>query len=512
MFLLPSARDIIFVLLFWSILAGPLSKRPLADADIGWHIRSGERILSTHSIPRTDDFSSTMQGQRWFAWEWLYDSWLGIAHREMGLNGVAWMTALIVATTMTLVIGQLLRSGTGLPLAIALMLLAEMAAAIHLYGRPHIVSWLLTLAWLIALERWQQGTGPRWLPWFFPISVLLWVNLHGGWIFGLALLAVYSIAAGIDSVRESDALARIRVRLRARRMGWTLAWSALATLANPYGWRLHAHIYRYLGDRYLMNKIEEFRSPNFHGWSERAFAAILLLTMVAFLGKRRSLPTSHVLLTLLAAYSGLYASRNLPIASIILVIVIGPILWESMIAERPGAWRVLRAVTARLAAFAQRMGEQELRLRGHLWPALVVIAALVVCLHGGRVASRQLVQARFDPEHLPVKAAEYLAQQQSAEPVFAPDSWGGYLIYRLYPDQRVVMDDRHDLYGADRVRDYLVLTQAEPAWQDVLDKWQIHTVLFPRNSTLVGILRQLPREWTVVYEDKLTVIMERKQG
>jgi hypothetical protein len=174
-----------------------------------------------------------------------------------------------------------------------------------------------------------------------------------------------------------------------------------------------------------------------------------------------------------------------------------------MIAERPGAWRVLRSVTARLAAFAQRMDEQELQLRGHLWPALVVIAALAVCLHGGRVASRQLVQARFDPEHLPVKAAEYLAQEQSAQPVFTPDSWGGYLIYRLYPDRRVVMDDRHDLYGEDRVRDYLVLTQVEPAWK---------AVLFPRNSTLVGILRQLPRDWKVVYEDKLTVVMERKQS
>jgi hypothetical protein len=52
----------------------------------------------------------------------------------------------------------------------------------------------------------------------------------------------------------------------------------------------------------------------------------------------------------------------------------------------------------------------------------------------------------------------------------------------------------------------------EPAWKDVLDKWQIHTVLFPRNSTLVGILRQLPRDWKVVYEDKLTVVMERKQS
>jgi hypothetical protein len=515
--LLPSARDIIFILLFWSILAGPLARRPLADADIGWHIRTGEQILTAHSIPRTDDFSSTMQGQPWLAWEWLYDLALGILHRTMGLNGVVWLAALIIAATMTLLVGQLVKTGTGLPLAIVLMLLAEMAAAIHLYARPHIVSWMLTLAWLIVLERWESADAPsrpttRWLPWFFPASMLLWVNLHGGWIFGLAVLAIYVFSTVMESLRQPDVLLRIRARYRARGMGWAFIWSAVATLVNPHGWRLHAHIYRYLGDRYLMNRIDEFRSPNFHGWSERAFAAILVLTLLAFAGKRRSVPIRHVLLTLLAAYTGLYASRNLPVASIVLVLVAGPLLWEIITAERPGASRVLRATSAGMNAFARRVDEQELQLRGHFWPTAVTLVVLAVCLNGGKLGSRQLIHARFDPEHLPVNAADFLAQESSAQPVFSPDSWGSYLIYSLYPKRRVVMDDRHDLYGSDRVRDYLVLVQVEPGWNDALEKWQIHTVVFPRNSTLIGILRELPQEWNVVYEDKLAVIMEKKKG
>jgi hypothetical protein len=516
-FLLPSARDVIFILLFWSILAGPLSKKPLADADIGWHIRTGEQILATHSIPRTDDFSSTMQGQPWFAWEWLYDLALGFLHRTMGLNGVVWLAALIVATVMTLLIGQLVETGTGLPLAIVLMLLAEMAAAIHLYARPHIVSWLLTLVWLIALERWATSQKPsiqiaRWLPWFFPASILLWVNLHGGWIFGLAVLAIYAVSAAVESLREPDVLLKIRAWHRARVMGWAFVWSAIATLVNPHGWRLHAHIYRYLSDQYLMNKIDEFRSPNFHGWSERGFAAILVITIVAFVGRRRSIPIRHLLLTLLAAYAGFYSSRNLPVASIILVLVAGPLLWEIMTTEHPGSWRVLRAASARMNAFARRMDEQELRLRGHVWPMALALIMLAVCLNGGKLGSKQLIHARFDPEHLPVNAADFLAQQSSAQPVFSPDSWGGYLIYRLYPTRRVVMDDRHDLYGSDRVQDYLVLVQVEPGWKDVLEKWQIRTLVFQRNATLVGILRELPQQWNVVYEDNVAVVMEKKKG
>ena len=517
-FLLPSARDIIFILLFWSILAGPLSQKPLADADIGWHIRTGEQILATQSIPRTDDFSSTMRGQPWFAWEWLYDVLLGVLYRSTGLNGIVWLAALIIAATMTLLIGQLLRTGTGLPLAIVLMLLAEMAAAIHLFARPHILSWLFTLIWLILLERWESSgsissrQNARWLPWFFPACTVLWVNLHGGWLFGFALLAAYALGSVIEVRRERDALAKIRIWHRARKMGLTFVASASATLVNPHGWRLHEHIYHYLGDRYLMNKIEEFRSPNFHGWSERAFATILVLTILAFLSRRRSLRISHVLITLLAAYSGLYASRNLPVASIVLVLVAGPLLWETIIVERPASSRILCTLSARLAAFGQRMDAQELQLRGHLWPAVVVIVALTACLRGGQIGSWQLVHAHFDSAHLPVKAADYLEQEPGADPVFAPDSWGGYFIYRLYPKRRVVMDDRHDLYGSDWVRDYLVLVQVESGWKDVLQKWQIHTVVFPRDSTLIGILRELPKEWYVVYEDKLAVIMEKKGG
>src|SRR5467141_3768017 len=259
-FLLPSVRDIIFIFLFWSVLAGPLSNRPLADADIGWHIRTGEMILARHSLPRTDPFSSTMQGQPWFAWEWLYDILLGILHGACGLNGVVWLCALLVAAIFALLLSQLIKRGTGLLLAIVLMLLAEAASAIHLYARPHIVSWLFSLLWFVALEHWEsseQGSRPRWIPWFFPASMLLWVNLHGGWLFGIALLGIYTLAAFVESVRaqKNDALAAICTAHRARAMAAACVASVMATLVNPFGWRLHAHIYRYLSDRYLMDRI-----------------------------------------------------------------------------------------------------------------------------------------------------------------------------------------------------------------------------------------------------------------
>src|SRR5208283_5383038 len=574
-FLVPSVRDIVFIFLFWSLLAGTLSNRPLADPDIGWHIRTGERILATHSLPRTDAFSSTMQGQPWFAWEWLYDILLGILHRACGLNGVVWLCALLVAAIFALLLWQLLQGGTGLLLAILLMLLAEAAATIHLYARPHIVSWLFSLLWFAVLNRWecwprvagrcspfavcglpggriaigeersanseQRTTSvqrcepakvPRWIPWFFPASMLLWVNLHGGWIFGLALLGIFTFAAFVDRVRAPDEFAASRASQRARAMASAFAVSAVATLVNPYGWRLHAHIYRYLGDRYLMNRIDEFRSPDFHGWSQRSFAVILVLVLVAFAGNRLSgnrvpenrgkLRLSQLLVVLLAAYAGFYSSRNLPVSSMLLVLVAGPILWENFaaLADKPGDWHWVRNGAARISNFSDRMGAQEMELRGHLWPVVSVAFAFAINHEGGWLGSRQLIHAQFDPKKVPAAAVTFLQQefqdsknkdkQPTTEPVFSTDSWGGYLIYRMYPERKVVVDDRHDLYGTDRVRQLLVLSQGESGWRSVLKEWQIRLAVLPNDSTLANLLRELPQDWGGLYEDKVAVVFERR--
>jgi hypothetical protein len=528
-FLLPSVRDIIFIFLFWSLLAGPLSNRPLADPDIGWHIRTGELILATHSLPRTDPFSSTMQGQPWFAWEWLYDILLGTLHRACGLNGVVWLCGLLVAAIFALLLSELLQRGTGLLLAIALMLLALAASTIHLYARPHIVSWLFSLLWFAALELWErseQGRLPRWILWFFPASMLLWVNLHGGWLFGIALLGIYNLAAFVESVREQDAYAAIRAGHRARAMAVAWMASAAATLVNPFGWRLHVHIYRYLSDRYLMSRIDEFKSPDFHGWAERCFAIILMLVLIAFAGHRKKLRLSHLLVVLLAVYAGFYSSRNLPVSSMVLVLIVGPLLWENFtsLADKPGGWRWVRNGTARISSFSERMGAQEMQLRGHLWPVVPVAFAFAICLQGGWLGSRQLIHAQFEPQKMPVAAVTFLqkefeGKQPSTEPVFSTDAWGGYLIYRMnggrmypewmYPERKVVIDDRHDLYGSGRIRQYLILTQAEPGWQSVLKEWQIRTALLPTDSTLANLLRELP-DWRVVYEDRVAVVFERR--
>jgi hypothetical protein len=154
------------------------------------------------------------------------------------------------------------------------------------------------------------------------------------------------------------------------------------------------------------------------------------------------------------------------------------------------------------------MGHMELQSRSHLWLILAFVLGLVTCMNGGRLGSVQLFHAYFESKRFPVEAAEVIAERDLHEPVFCPDSWGGYLIYRLYPQIKVVVDDRHDLYGEQFFKDYLQVMQVEPEWEDVLDRMHVNWVIAPSNSALVTVMKLTP-QWKVIHQDTTAVLFQR---
>jgi hypothetical protein len=92
--------------------------------------------------------------------------------------------------------------------------------------------------------------------------------------------------------------------------------------------------------------------------------------------------------------------------------------------------------------------------------------------------------------------------------VFSPDYWGGYLIYRLYPTDKVVIDDRHDFYGKPSLLSYLTTIHVEPGWEEFL-KGQSCLVL-PRKSALAEILHKTPG-WKAVYADDVATVFLASQ-
>jgi hypothetical protein len=524
--LMPSISDTIFIALLVLLTCTSLSVRLLGDAGIGWHIRTGQQILATHAIPHVDSFSSTMNGKAWFAWEWLYDVLVGVLDRFAGLNGVVWFTALVVAGVFACAFRLMLRRGTNVFLALVLLLLAASASMIHLQARPHVVSWLFTLAWFGILDasetdclrRDSAAAGRRTL-WLLPLLMLVWVNVHGGFLIGFVLLGIYWLSAvwcgqGANRDKFNEFLAKMSWKAQARILAAVGFASALASLANPYGWKLHAHIYRYLSNRFLMDHIDEFRSPNFHGVAEKCFALLVLATIVALAARGRELRVSEGLVTLFAVWSGLYAARNLPVSSLLLALVIGPLLSNAIksFRERNIRWRNL---SVGVASFAERMGAVESSLRGHVWViAALLVTGLVAAQGGSRLGPDQWMNAHFDEKRFPAAAVDFLKNQEAQATVherpaiMAPDYWGGYLIYRLYPQTLVAMDDRHDLYGEEILKSYLKMMHGEVGWEGLLDQYQIRCVLVPKGSPLANILEKSPL-WKSVHADDTASIFER---
>jgi hypothetical protein len=104
---------------------------------------------------------------------------------------------------------------------------------------------------------------------------------------------------------------------------------------------------------------------------------------------------------------------------------------------------------------------------------------------------------------------DYIAEQHVPGPIFSLDYWGGYLIYRLYPETKVVLDDRHDFYGDRTIKDYLKIVLVRPTYQKELDAWQVDWVLVPRWSSLANTLG-LNSNWKIVYEDDTAALFRRK--
>jgi hypothetical protein len=293
--------------------------------------------------------------------------------------------------------------------------------------------------------------------------------------------------------RIEEALRKLAAGNRLRHLTVIGLVSAVASLVNPYGWNLYGHIYHYLSNRFLMDHVEEFQSPNFHGVAQKCFLALLLITIAVLALRGRELRMSQGLTVLFAVYAGLYATRNIPVSSLLLVMIVGPLAPASGFAH----------------AFSRRMSAVEMSVRGHVWSILAIIATLSVAANGGRIGHSVWMDAHFDPKRMPVEAVNYLQKSGVKGPVLSPDYWGGYLIYRLYPKSLVVVDDRHDLYGEETFKAYLTMFHAKPGWDEFLRAHEASIIVLPSDAALANILL-VTDGWKQIYADDVAIALVRE--
>ena len=464
------------------------------DSDAGWHIRTGEMILRSASLPDVDPYSFTRAGQPWLAWEWLSDFLMGAAHQAAGLAGVAMMYALAIAAGVWLwfrlnwdVEGNFL---------LACVLASPMLSTcnIHWLARPHVISWLF---FLIAVRFCEKLNHPLTRPQMIGVAVAsaLWTNIHGSFFFAPLIPFIWAGGTWLRGLLWEQSSEDLRIRGCLQ----TGAIAIAATFLNPYGWRLHVHVVRYILDRDLLDRIGEFQSFNFHA---KGALPIVLALAIAMAGAILSLVRrrlEHAFLSTLLVLAALLSARALPLVALLALPLANGAITASL-ASAQGLRDEVRRLIDKFLAYGHR-----LRALDAMNGGMLVIAA--VCLLFAAALRLPGIAARtgFPLDQFPVRAASAVAALPPSARLFAPDKFGGYLIYKFNGTRKVFFDGRSDFYGAGFLTDYSRIVQARPGWQKLFDPYRFTHALLPNDYSLVGILEQ--QGWHEMYKDSTVTLL-----
>lgn len=481
-----------FLFLIWALLI-PLFEGEVmvnADGDPARHIRHGESILAQKDVIRTDPFSFTKPGAPFVGFEYGSQVLLALAHRAGGTPGMVVLTTLVIAGTLALLLGWLLQKGTDPLLAVTAVLAVAILTNIHWLARPHVFSWPLTLILLAMLEAERRPSLALWAGLY-----VVWVNLHGAFVFGWLLMGLYLAGHLLEYWTATDPVVRGRERARAKGLVPALAIAVLASLVNPYGWHLPQHVVQFFGDPWLRRLTQEFLSPDFHSRDLYPFL-FSLLGVMALLALRPRPHWTHLIVLLGTAGMALISQRNI----VQFGLIAGPLLaldqnafWK----RRVGGGRF----AANFAAAART---------GVTWPwvtaGTVLLAALAMAQ--GRIGSTQIVAAGFDPVRFPVGAVAKARQDGVRGRIFNEFPWSGYILYQ-WPEMKVFIDGGSDFYGGSLLRTFLRITDLQPGWRDSLDAWSIELTMTAPGTPLTEELLREPG-WTARYCDSTAVLLSRR--
>lgn len=481
---LPSISDVIFVIVLAIILSG--KGNLLGDADTGYHIRAGEYIIGNLKVPDHDIFSHISPPVKWTAHEWLSEVIFALIHRVSGLTGIVAGASILIASIYALLFKFLRSSGINILVAAFVVALATGTSTIHWLARPHIFSLLLTLIWYMVLDTYQLKK-KNYL-YLLPLSMLLWVNLHGGFIAGFMLLAVYITGNLFKAIFVKKERQEASGRLKT-----LLLFSILclpASLLNPKGYDILLFPFRLTSNKFIMDHVNEFLSPNFH--ADLRFEYMLLLMIIVFGVSVLRLSAIETMLVLLFTHMSLFSARYIPLYAIILTPVIGRRI--------DGIIDTLREkrLIKRFLAISDRAAATDLKTKGYLWS--VVASAIVISL-----VFTGKVEYGFDKKKLPVDAVRFMKKEKITGNMFNNDEFGDYIIYAAWPQYKVFMDGRSDMYGTERMKEYFKVIGIKNGWERVFEKYGINWVVYNADSPLTNFLLE-SKDWRLVYADKVANI------
>jgi hypothetical protein len=474
----PAQRLILILVITAASLAAGMSR--IHDLDFWWHLQAGHLIAITHSIPHIDVFSYTAFGHEYIDHEWLFQLILYATYSAFGPLGIALLDSLLVAITMSIVALYVVGRGVGAVAAAGLVGLAIGAGISRVCERPELFSILFTVLTFIVADVYRRSGNWRVLI-ALPLLCALWSNIHAAVVVGLV---VQTIFIGALIVKRTSPLLP---------MFAATAASVAACGANPFG-------YRVLSVPFELTRIIESGTVNNQEWqratpANSAFLFLALLIVLLLLSRWwREVDLAALGVALFLGYLSLKYVRNSLLFSTMMPLLVAP-----QVARLSRLWRAA------------------LMLTGALTFAIVVTVWFPF--------ERGIGESSYFPDRM----CRYVVAHDLRGNMLNSYGFGGYFIWRLFPQRRVFIDGRNEVYAPLLARLTKSVSDSR-AWSALLRDYRIEYALLnyvdqlDRVTTIdrsgqasVGYApissTRFPRsQWALVYWDDAGMVLVRRRG
>jgi hypothetical protein len=476
------------------------------DPDFYWHVKTGEYILSSGSLPNTDIFSYTQSGKPWVLHEWLFQVLVYLVFANASWLGVNLLVASLYTAccyVMFLAVKRLLDGKEGKALIITLLCGSLFTGVAP---RPYLFTLLFFALFLYRLIVFKYAKDASHL-WLFPLVMPFWTNLHGGYFIGIFLLCLFLAAEWFGGLLNAQSKASERQDLM--RLAGVTALAVLATLINPEFIHHWWYPFQVIGMDASKGIIEEWRSPDFHQPVFLYFLVVVtgVVGIALYSGRRLELTEFVIPATFVA--SAFIARRNMPFAAI----AIAPFLalqlkaaaaqLEKSVTQPGVAPSSVVRLMQRLVGSTVRAPEISPRVESFLNAWLIVLTLIVVAV---QYPGRQKGMNETLKTIIPVQATDFVARNHIQGRMFNAYHYGGYLIYRLFPAQKVFIDGRADMFGDAFVKYAIGAYQGNSIWKQAFEKYQIDYVICETESPI----RQLLLEgggFKLVFDDRMHSVL-----
>ncbi len=462
----------VFWIFFYLLIFGLLLKNSFSylDPDLGWHLKVGESIYQSHEVPHINNYDYTFTG-RWVDHEWLINLVSYKIYDSVGYVSLNIFFSLLIIISLILlnILVRKIFKKASYGLIAFVQLVGVLASLPHFGVRMQEFNFLFFIIELLIIEEYQSQKRLKTL-FYLPPLFYLWANIHGSFLFGLAILIIWLLIKISERILFPSRLNKyfdFSNQIENKKLKTFFIFSVfsfLLTLITPYGQELYSFLRGYSNTFYL-KAIQEWLPQSafpFNYWQlvYLAFSAAILLIYFCSLKKLnfKKINFWHFSLAILLGISAFKSRRNFPLFFVSSVLLFIPLISSIFTAEQI----------------------KKISLRKELKYFLLFAVALTAA---SNFLSIKFVNNPFNSfcSVYPCGAVNFLKSsgQYQGLNVFNEYNWGGYLIW-TYPEKKLFIDGRLpqvEYKGQTFMEEYYNFLRSDSNYSQKLSEYNINLAL-----------------------------------